>query len=307
MGTWRRVVAVLVGLAALPVLACPPTPAPASAQALQAAAQSDRGLLWSIRRDGRTSYLYGTLHVGRPEWLQPGPKLRAALAATEVLALELDPTDPAVQREIAAPPAALPELPPALRQRLVRQMERACLDGALLGTVHPGLLAVLLGIGEARFAGLDPTFAQELALVAQARGRRIVSLETVATQMQVLMPDEPEAVHALVEQTLAPLESGRGTQVIERLARAWAEGDLATLEDYDRWCDCVSGDAGRAAMRALNDDRNPGLAARIAALHAEGRPLLAAVGALHMTGPAALPRLLAAAGFEVRRVVFGAQ
>lgn len=307
MKLWRWIPFLLVLMCHAAPAACPPEPVPASAQALRAAAQSDRGLLWALRRDGRTSYLFGTLHVGRPQWLAPGPKLRAAIAATEVLALELDPTDPEVQREIAAAPDQTPPLPAALKQRLARQLQRACLDGALPGNLHPGLAAMLLAIGEARRAGLDPAFAQEVMLLAAARGRRVVSLETAALQKDLLMPDDPATLAALVEQTLQPLEDGRGPQVIGRLAGAWAAGDLATLERYEQWCDCVQVEADRTAMRALVDDRNPAMAARIAALHAEGRPLLAAVGALHMTGPNALPRLLAAAGFEVERVAFGAQ
>ena len=50
-------------------------------------------------------------------------------------------------------------------------------------------------------------------------------------------------------------------------------------------------------------DRNTALAARIDALHAAGQRLLVAVGALHMSGPEALPRLLAARGFEVKPVL----
>ncbi len=57
-------------------------------------------------------------------------------------------------------------------------------------------------------------------------------------------------------------------------------------------------------MRRLIDGRNPALARAIGTLHDQGRTLLAAVGALHMTGPQALPRLLAEQGFSVQRVAF---
>ena len=52
------------------------------------------------------------------------------------------------------------------------------------------------------------------------------------------------------------------------------------------------------------DERNPAMAERIDALHREGQRLLVAVGALHMTGPKALPALLQARGFRVERVDF---
>ena len=57
-------------------------------------------------------------------------------------------------------------------------------------------------------------------------------------------------------------------------------------------------------MRRLNDERNPALADGIEAQHRRGRRVLAAVGALHMTGPQALPVLLAQRGFKVERVGF---
>jgi len=127
----------------------------------------------------------------------------------------------------------------------------------------------------------------------------------VAQQKKALVPGEDGPALALIEQTLAQLEAGSGRSAVARLASAWERGDLATLENHEQWCDCVRNDEERAAMRALNDERNPALAERIDAVHREGRRLFAAVGALHMTGPQSLPRLLAARGFRVERVVFG--
>lgn len=306
---WRLVLLVCLawlGQAAALAATCPPPPATPSAAQLQAAQQRDRGVLWKLQRDGRSSWLYGTLHVGKPEWMAPGPRVAAALAASAVLALEIDPTDGGTQGDLAAADGEQPLLlPPALRERLARQIAAACLPEGALAGMHPAMQAVVLSVLQARWIGLDPGYAQELALALGARqaGRRIVALESVALQKQVLVPQQPEQALALVEQSLAQLESGQGRQVLQRLAQAWERGDLATLEDYERWCDCMRDADERASMQALNDARNPALADRIEALHREGRPVFAAVGALHMTGPVALPKLLAARGFVVERVL----
>jgi uncharacterized protein YbaP (TraB family) len=90
--------------------------------------------------------------------------------------------------------------------------------------------------------------------------------------------------------------------VWRRLAQAWADGDLGALEDYPNWCRCADTESQRALLRRLNDERNAAMAERIDALHGQGRRVFAAVGALHMTGPQALPLLLAQRGFEVQRV-----
>ncbi|MET0518887.1 MAG: TraB/GumN family protein, partial [Burkholderiaceae bacterium] len=81
---------------------CPPPPqAPTPEQFASLAPQApDRGFLWKLTRDGRTSYLFGSLHVGKPEWLLPGPALREAWQATELLALELDLTSPQTLQEL---------------------------------------------------------------------------------------------------------------------------------------------------------------------------------------------------------------
>ena len=149
-------------------------------------------------------------------------------------------------------------------------------------------------------------YALEQLLGVQARslGRRVVALETAAQQTGALVPDGDEEVQAVIEQSLQQLEDLSARRVLARLAAAWESGDLAALDDYERWCECASTEADRAFLRRLNDERNPPLAAGIEARHHEGRRIFAAVGALHMTGPQSLPRLLAARGFQVERVPF---
>lgn len=279
--------------------ACPP-PLPAAGGPAQ-----DRGLLWRITRDGRSSWLYGTLHVGRPAWQRPGPKVATALRASDVLALELDPGDPAVAAALAALPHG-PPLPPALQQRLQRAYDRACLAPAALSALHPVMQATTLLLLEARWLGLDPAYAQETLLAAQARaaGKRVVALESAAQQQAVLVPADAGQAQAQIGQTLQQLEDTSGRRVLRRLAEAWEQGDLAALEDYLTWCECGDSEADREFMRRLNDERNGPLADGIAALHDRGQRIFAAVGALHMTGPQALPALLAARGFRVERVGF---
>ncbi|MBK1616663.1 polysaccharide biosynthesis protein GumN [Rubrivivax gelatinosus] len=300
---WRRRAAAAVAALwfGLPALAqdCPP---PVDAAP---AAVADRGPLWSLERDGRRSWLYGTLHLGRPGWATPGPRTTAALAASDVVALELDPEDPAVQRVLLAE-ALRPVAPlaPELATRLARAVRGACLDPAALAALHPAMQAIVVTLAEARRAGLDTAWGQEAALARAARGsgRPLVALETAELQVAVLLPREPEAIAAAVDRTLAPLESGQATAALQRLAGAWEHADLATIADYESWCGCVADAGDHEALRELNDERNPALADGIAALHAQGRSVFAAVGALHMTGPQALPRLLEARGFVVRPV-----
>ena len=130
---------------------------------------------------------------------------------------------------------------------------------ASLAPLHPVLQTTTLAVLEARWLGMDPTFALEHLLAAQARaaGLRVVSLETAAQQTAALLPASDAETHALIDQTLRQLEDRSARRVLARLAAAWEAGDLAALEDYENWCECVASDGDRAFLRRLNDDRNP--------------------------------------------------
>ena len=287
---------------------CPqPLAQPTPQQLQEAAARArDRGVLWRVSKDGRTHHLYGTIHVGTLDWMFPGPKLREAMMAAEVIALEIDPTDPSVQAALArAGNAPRPELASPLVERIKQQIDRACLPPAL-HTAHPMVQAITLSVVEAMRANLRPEFGQELALAgfARARGLPVASLETPERQMAALMPADPAKIPTLMTRMLDQLDAGQSRRYLRRLTELWERGDLDELAGYERWCECVSTPEEKAMMAAINDDRNPQMADKIAELHGNGKVLLVAVGALHMTGPKSLTSLLTGRGFRVERVTF---
>ncbi|HEU4460343.1 MAG TPA: TraB/GumN family protein [Methylibium sp.] len=291
----------------------PPTPTPSAAQmqAAQAGAR-DRGFLWRIEQGGRSSWLYGTLHVAKLEWAFPGPQVLAALSAARLVALELDPTDLDAARAALAALApgdagSAERLPPALARRLAHRIDAECLSHAAFDALSPTMQAITLATLVARRDGLDPAFGIDamLAGFAHAGGRPVVALESFEQQLAALTGGRPDEAQRFVEQTLDEIDSGRARTQAARLAQAWADGDLATLESYPRWCGCMESAEERALMERLIDDRNLAMAARIDALHREGGAVFAAVGALHLSGPQGLPALLAARGYRVERVTFG--
>lgn len=314
---WRAIAALCLCFATAGVAAtaapadCPAAVAPLNVQQSAQARRTapDRGFLWRIRKDGHDSYLFGSLHVGKPAWAFAGPALRAALAHTDTLALELDLSDPAVARQLGAAlrehtTAAAPDVETQRRLQHLRAL--ACVDDTAMQGQPPLLQAVGLTLLAARRLGLDADYAQErmLAAAARAADKPIVSLETARRQVDALFPRDPEMARMMLLDTLAQLESNRAQRTLQHLADAWASGDLQALQNYPRWCECADSDAQRAMLRRLVDDRNPALADAIDALHRDGHRVLAAVGALHMVGANGLPRLMAQRGYTVQRILF---
>jgi uncharacterized protein len=287
---------------------CPPPPAPLTQSAVEQGLRNavDRGVLWRVTKGGHSSWLYGTLHVGRESWMFPGPQARMALQSVDRLALELDLLDPAVMGRlmslVTAEPSAKP-LPEALARRLKSLSEAWCAGPELAG-LKPELQAVSLTVAAARRAGLEAAYGADLFLALQARrlGKPVLSLETPESQMGVLVQPNPEEMVRFVDHALAELENGEALPTLERLAGAWARGDWNELSHYAEWCRCLDTEEDRALMRKINDERNVEMAAQVARRHETGEKLFVAVGALHMIGPQGLPALLAARGFEVRRM-----
>ena len=294
--------------ASSPAANCPPVAQPPSPDAVQAGLRNarDRGFLWRIAKDGRSSYLYGTVHVAKLDWVFPGPKTMQALNASDTVALELDLLDPALQRRMAEAIAARrePELPAALMQRLQRQAQAECISPEMLAGLGPMLQIATLSSLVGRRDGIDPAYGIDLFIagLAHAAKKNTVSLETPELQLDTLANDPDAPLDALVESGLDELESGRARPLLNRLVRIWAEADDAELARYESWCECLKTDADRRAMHRMLDERNPALAASIDALHTGGKQVFAAVGSLHMIGPAGLPALLAQRGYRVERI-----
>jgi len=268
----------------------------------------DRGFLWRVSKDGRASYLYGTIHVGRAEWLFPGPEVARAVRSSEAVALELDILDPALMRRLQEGTAKKPGhvLPEALDRRLQAQVKAACLPDEFLAATAPEMVATTLTVMSARKDGLDPAYAVDAVYASMARGlgKPVTSLETPELQLALLLGGTPAESLAAIDSALDDLESGKAAPMLARMAGMWASGRLGELEAYEKWCECLETEEDRIMMGKLLDERNPGLAKGIDAIHASGKSVFAAVGSLHMIGKLGLPALLAERGYKVERVDF---
>lgn len=289
--------------------ACPPqarTPPRATLHRMALQAR-DRGFLWRVDYQGRTAWLYGTLHVATLRRSLPGPTVREALRSAGSLALELNLQDPALLRPVLDGMTARPDaqpLPQELADRLAAQLQAACLPASLQQQMRPDALILKLVTLSARRQGIYPDYGVDMMLagVARALGKPILSLEAPEQQLRALMTDEPEALQNSVRFGLEQLESGATAQGLAQLTQIWADGRFNLLETYFQWCHCVGSNQEAANLVQQIQVRNQAMAAQIATQLRAGETPFVAVGSLHLTGPQGLPALLAAQGFAVQRV-----
>ena len=294
--------------------ACPPPPTPITSDEGKAGMRAavDHGLLWKATKDGRSVYLYGTIHVAKRDWMFPGPQAMHAIMTSDAIALELDPLDADVvahlQKAFLRRPDT-PALPDALQRRLDAAMAVACLAPAALAVLRPEMQAVSIEVLAGRRFGLYPEYGVDEFLAGLGHGMKkpVRSLETPESQAALLVSDDPVETVRNVGDVLDEIENPRSARLLQRLAVDWERGDLADIEAYGTWCECMDTPERRADFAKLVDDRNPLMADKVAQWHAEGKSLFVAVGTLHMIGRIGLPELLKARGFQVERVAYPAR
>jgi len=289
---------------------CPPAAEQPAPEAIQDALRnaSDHGFMWRISKDGRTSFLYGTIHVAKFEWMFPGPRVMQALNAADTVALELDVMDADIQRRVVKGMATSSNtaLPAALVERMQQQADSMCVPYDSIAGLSPELQITTLTVMAGRGAGIDPAYAIDgvLAGIGHGANKKVVSLETPEVQLRMLQMKDAQETISFVQDSLDELEAGRTGTFLKRIAEVWADADYAEMARFNEWCDCLNTGIEREMMRRLLDGRNPGLADRIDALHRGGRQVFAAVGSLHMFGPLGLPALMEKRGYRVERVGF---
>lgn len=266
--------------------------------------------LWEIRSASTSIYLFGSLHVAKPDFY-PLPRLvEDAYRNADILAVEIDADfEDAhalddLRRLMMYPPqdGIDRHLSSATWKRLKSLAADAHLDPDQIKPYRPGALMSSLTVGalmsrgyDAR-AGIDRYFLQR----AHADGKQVVAFETAEFQANLLADLTDAEGDELVGQTLDALGNGDLARLVDAMAEDWKSGDADALARHLR-----EANRGRASERLFHrmfDDRNPAMADKIVALAAGGRRAVVVVGAGHFVGKNGLLDILTARGLEIRRI-----
>lgn len=254
--------------------------------------------LWVVERDGRSTVLFGTMHMGVDPLRQLPEAVWSRLDAAPAFAMEANPAD-------------------AIRIDATRSD-----DGSLardLGSAKWHALESLIGKDAARrvdrlkpyvaatlvaSSGLPRTQAMDAALLSRARAahKRVVFLEPVETQIAALekwmtarelaqMLDDVPAVVARSRQLLRAYMSGEEAaiaQVVDAERQAALERGRTEAEFRDQ-------------MAELLDRRNAAWMPTLERFHADGGGFVA-VGTLHLIAPGSVIDLLRQRGYHIRRI-----
>jgi uncharacterized protein YbaP (TraB family) len=267
-------------------------------RAAPAAAPIAHPLLWSVEKDGHTTYFLGTMHMGVDAEARLPAVVWTKLHDAKVFAMEAD-LDEASAASLIKPTAR--SLHADLGDAYWAKLENAIGSGAASTVDHlPPMVPVTL----LAMRGLPPTAPMDKVLAQRVTSdhKPIVFLEQVSTQLALLgkwmdlralkmMLDELPRAEQRAQATVAAYVDGDEQRM---LAITDAEKDEAlqhgyTAAEYDQ------------EMTDILYGRNAAWIPALEQLHDRGGGFVA-VGAMHLLGPRSVLDLLAHKGYRVTRV-----
>lgn len=270
----------------------------------------ERGALFKVSGHGHTMYLFGTIHMGLPEFFPLDASVTRALAASTTLALEIDPTvktaelAATVQRAALTTPAIVAAMPPALGPRLTRRLEALGALADLSNKLKPWMLVVTLTTIEYAKLGYRPDLAIDAHLATLAHGRniKVIGLETVESQLDLFDRLPVADQWTILDETLASLDSGEAQQEAQAVTSGWAKADHATLDALALKYEKDQRLSSQILQRRFLTERNGPMADKLDGLLRREKNTMAAVGLMHLIGKDSLPTLLRAKGLKVEQV-----
>jgi hypothetical protein len=268
-------------------------------------------LLFEVKSQSNTIYLFGTIHVGARALYPLSPQSEAAFARSSVLALEADPTDQdallaAMSAGVYAPPDSLREhISPQLYARLETTLPAVGLPIEYARNMKPFLLAMTLAMLEVQRQGYDPALGLDVHFARRAKeqDKRIVELESMSEQIALFGGLPADLQEGLLGIALDGVVSGTLAKELETLVAGWAAGDEAAIQlSVERELDGLPAAHAQLLYERVYHARNRTMADKIAGFLAGSEIHFVAVGAGHLTGETGLPALLRAKGYAVRRL-----
>ena len=296
----RAVAGTALGLALTAAVALPLlTPAPVHAQEASPA-------LWVVRDADSTLYLFGTVHVLKPDTAWASARVDQAFDSAQDIWFEIaNPDDtaavlPLIQQHGVSMDRPLSSLLSADEIARLDVAARAIgVTAAQMDPMRPWFAGVTLSMAPLTKAGYDPASGVELTLLARAKAadKSIHAFESLEQQVRMLaeMPEDMQL--GFLRSTLQDYD--RAAQMLDGMVAAWRVGDTQALDAV--MVEEMARDYPDLYARMLTD-RNADWADQIQERLKGSGVTFIAVGAGHLVGDASVQTFLAQKGITATRV-----
>ena len=273
----------------------------------QVSAQITKPFLWELTKGDKTVTLFGSLHVGKPDFYPVPESVITRFESSKVLAVEADITLPETQQACVKLAATDEKL-----ENMLSADDFAALNGYVRASNIPEVainkrklwmvnLALVgaelnqLGVDFSR--GLDVVFLRE----AKAAKKRVVEVEGGAQQCGALAAATPAETTAALSRFLAAVRQNRMEKRLDQMLVAYRAGDGPSLNKVvvEEFGDSKE---GMLAKQRIFDNRHPSMAERIDSYFKSPEKHFVVIGVGHMFGENNLLDALGKLGITVKRV-----
>lgn len=267
-----------------------------------------KSFLWRIEGKGKpTSYLLGSIHVGKASFYPLPAAIGRAYAASKVLVLEARPDramaalGTAMALGMYTPPDTLQKHISARSWKLVRaKAKTAGLPEMAVERMRPWMLALTFAALDLKKDGFDPQQGIEMHLLKTVGQRPIDVLEGAEWQMKLMagFPDKQQESFLLYTISQTKLQRA----MMKRMVALWKRGDQRGLGKL-LTSTVAKERAFKPIYRKLITDRNHSMSKTIDAMLAK-RPLptFFVIGAGHLAGPQNIVDLLKKRGYRLTQL-----
>ena len=254
---------------------------------------------WEVEKEGRVSYVLGTIHSSHPEVREIPDPVMEALTQSRVFLPELDLSYANIGRMTAAAfdfggEPWKERVPEGLYSRARSAADRIGLPEFMLRNLAFEMIPVFFALppDEDFFQVMDVRLYRE----ARERGIEIVALETIEEQLAVFQNLGDAIIIELIDEALD--EAEQGYPQYRRIVEAYASGrESAILKIIEE----LKEQGDETYVTALLDRRNQTMTERALPSLEEGGAFIA-VGLAHLPGPSGMIELLQAQGFTITRM-----
>ena len=269
-------------------------------------APTDRGLFWKIEKDGKTSYLLGTVHVWKPEWFPLNPAIEKAFAEAKTLAVEADAAKmdmaAAVQRMMLPGSETLEgRLNRSLYERTMAETARLSVPEAAVSKMKPWGVMLILAATKLQQLGFTPDAGIDGYLIRKANGsgKSVIELESGEQQLAVLDSLSATLQTAMLDEFLTSME--HTPQVVDGVIATWKKGDADAFFVLNQKS-FNNSEAKREFEDKFLYQRDVAMTRKIEELLRQPGPHFIAVGSLHLVGPRSIVEQLKAKGYRVGQI-----
>jgi len=289
--------------AALTLLCCP---VPGHAED-----SSQKHFLWKVTGSKGVVYLFGTVHIGKPDFYPLPAVIEDSFKHADVLVEEIksDPSDAVQLKNWIAEHGLYPgsdTIGNHLSEETISHLaiylkQKTWQEQQVIAKMRPWVIASMIDEDDKKRLGLDPANGLDKHFFVEAQNlhKPVEALETFASHLQLFSDMAADVEDHYLMQSL--VQSQEPTSHLEALIDAWCAGDseqmqnllTQTIRDYPEI---------KPLMKKLLDDRNDAMAQKIEQFLSTNKTYFVAVGSAHMVGESGLVNLLREKQFKVEQL-----